>query len=378
MSPLTTSDASAARLPASRGIAVAILVVTAALPPPVSADRGVEPKETPPVVTVRGASGSPWSFVYEVASQRLGCYESTSRGLERRGVRRITWDLMLEVLDPRLADRKLSVTDVRKLVERQEGPRADESPDEKGPVAISAVRVRQTEPWVFLYDVASERLAGYRAGKEGLELRAVRQVTWDLRVEELVPAGGPLPPVDVRRHLARLAGGEAPEAGPVRLATTRNQAGDPCAFLYDPAGERLAAYTVCSRGLELKGVRQITWDRRLPPARIIGRRPYPVAWVRNQVEGEAPPKEDSPAGSEPLTLSASQSPGEDPILTIHDRSSSRLLEYSTRNRGIELTAIRDLAGDLEEAPESRQQSRQESARGGAGTEGTRRGDGERD
>jgi hypothetical protein len=351
MSPHASSDTSATRFPGSRGIAVAILIVTAALPSPASADRAVEPTETPPVVTVRGPSGSPWSFVYDVGSQRLGGYESTSRGLERRGIRRITWDLLLDSLPPWLADRKLSVTEVRKLLEERKGPETDEPASEKGPVALSAVRVRQSEPWVFLYDVASERLAGYRAGREGLELRSVRQVTWDLRLEELIPHGHPLPPAEVRRHLESLTV-EASEAGPVRLATTTNNAGDPCVFLYDPEGERLAAYTVRNRGLQLKGVRRITWDRKLPPGRITGTRPWPVAWVREQVEGKAPPRGGSSATPGPLTLSASQNPSEDPILTIHDRNSGRLIEYRTRNRGIELAAIRNIAGDLEEVDEA--------------------------
>jgi len=54
-------------------------------------------------------------------------------------------------------------------------------------VAIATSQGTGPEPWCFLYDVASQRLAVYSCKNAGLELKGVRQITWDLQIPELPP-----------------------------------------------------------------------------------------------------------------------------------------------------------------------------------------------
>ena len=68
------------------------------------------------------------------------------------------------------------------------GPRADAqaaaSPVEK--VALATIQGPANQPWVYLYDVDSQRLAAYQTGNGCIELRGVRQVTYDLKLVELL------------------------------------------------------------------------------------------------------------------------------------------------------------------------------------------------
>ena len=189
MSPCTSIGAAPTRGPVTRsGTTVAILIVTLALSSPAFADRAVEPTETPPVVTVRGASGNPWAFVYDVASQRLGCYESRPQGLERRGVRRITWDRRLPGTAAIIA-RGPSVADVRNHVE-QSGSTEGKAPPAAGGLTLATSRSPSLDPLVLVHDRNSRHLLRYTVGRRGIELRAVRDITGDLQEAEIAaPAG---------------------------------------------------------------------------------------------------------------------------------------------------------------------------------------------
>ena len=57
-----------------------------------------------------------------------------------------------------------------------------------GSVAIATSQGTGPEPWLFLYDVGSQRLAVYTCKNQGLELKGVRQITWDLQIPDLPPA----------------------------------------------------------------------------------------------------------------------------------------------------------------------------------------------
>lgn len=56
-----------------------------------------------------------------------------------------------------------------------------------GTVAIATSQGTGPEPWCFVYDVSSQRLAVYSCKNQGLELKGVRQVTWDIQIPELPP-----------------------------------------------------------------------------------------------------------------------------------------------------------------------------------------------
>jgi hypothetical protein len=57
-----------------------------------------------------------------------------------------------------------------------------------GSVALAAVMGNTAEPWVFIYDVQTQHLASYKNSNQGLVLKGVRQITWDLKIEDLAPA----------------------------------------------------------------------------------------------------------------------------------------------------------------------------------------------
>lgn len=74
-------------------------------------------------------------------------------------------------------------------------------------VAIAAVQGTTNEPWVFLYDVSTQRLACYKNANQGLDFKGLRQLTWDLRLEELDPgwaAKGRIPVSQVRKALEKM------------------------------------------------------------------------------------------------------------------------------------------------------------------------------
>jgi hypothetical protein len=161
---------------------------------------------------------------------------------------------------------------------------AASTPAEK--VAMATAKGSSGEPWVLVYDVVSQRLAAYRSGSQGLELRGIRQVTWDLELEELPPRllGTPLRVKDVRalvekgraRAAAATEAGAAETRGPVILAASQGTSGEPSVYLYDLGSQRVASYRARLQGLELTGVRQLTWDLKLVdhvpsgrPARVL-------------------------------------------------------------------------------------------------------------
>ncbi len=76
-----------------------------------------------------------------------------------------------------------------------------------GSVAIAAVH----EPWIFVYDVVNQRLACYKNSNQGIEFKGLRQLTWDLRLEELPPAWaskGKITVSEVRKQLEKVGGGK--------------------------------------------------------------------------------------------------------------------------------------------------------------------------
>lgn len=98
---------SAARRPVSRtGLVVSGVVscvastVSFAL---AQAQTGVAPTDEPVAVATRGAGQEPWVVIYDPPSRRIVFERLGPQGIERRGARLIGWDLVLEELNPRLA-----------------------------------------------------------------------------------------------------------------------------------------------------------------------------------------------------------------------------------------------------------------------------------
>lgn len=85
-----------------------------------------------------------------------------------------------------------------------------------GSVAIAAVQGTANEPWVFVYDVGSQRLACYKNSNQGLEFKGLRQITWDLRLEELTSAWaskGKIPVPEVRKAVEKSGAAKEKEQG---------------------------------------------------------------------------------------------------------------------------------------------------------------------
>ncbi len=64
-------------------------------------------------------ANNPIVFVFDVGTQHLAVYKASNRGLKLTGVRQITWDLKLEELNPALAGQGVSVSQVKKALEKQ-------------------------------------------------------------------------------------------------------------------------------------------------------------------------------------------------------------------------------------------------------------------
>jgi hypothetical protein len=64
-----------------------------------------------------------------------------------------------------------------------------------GQVAIATVQGTSNDPWCYVYDVGSQRLAVYTTKNQGVELKGVRNITYDLKLEELNVVGGRSPTV---------------------------------------------------------------------------------------------------------------------------------------------------------------------------------------
>jgi hypothetical protein len=72
-------------------------------------------------------------------------------------------------------------------------------------VAIATSQDTSNSPVAFIYEVGTQRLAAYKVGNRGIELKGLRQITWDLRLEELNPAlaSRAVKVQDIRRELEK-------------------------------------------------------------------------------------------------------------------------------------------------------------------------------
>lgn len=79
--------------------------------------------------------------------------------------------------------------------------------------------------------------------------------------------------------------GAAVPTGTVAMAAVQNSSQDANVYIYDVASQRLALYAARNRGIELKGLRQITWDLQLVelPGTLVNR-PLPVSAIRKELE----------------------------------------------------------------------------------------------
>ena len=70
-------------------------------------------------------------------------------------------------------------------------------------VALASVSGPNLEPWVYVYDVPTQRLACYSTRASGIELEGVRKISADLQLEELPRAllGRRLSVEEVQRFL---------------------------------------------------------------------------------------------------------------------------------------------------------------------------------
>jgi hypothetical protein len=75
-----------------------------------------------------------------------------------------------------------------------------------GQVAIATVQGSGNEPWCYVYDVATKRLACYAARNQGLELKGMRNIQWDLQIEDLPPelANRRVPVVQIKKEVEKL------------------------------------------------------------------------------------------------------------------------------------------------------------------------------
>ncbi|MBI4605955.1 MAG: hypothetical protein HY721_28660 [Planctomycetes bacterium] len=67
-----------------------------------------------------------------------------------------------------------------------------------------------SEAVVYVYDVPTRKLGCYTTKGQGIELKGMRDVTWDFKLQELLPANANkrLTVKQVREELAKLEGGE--------------------------------------------------------------------------------------------------------------------------------------------------------------------------
>lgn len=82
-------------------------------------------------------------------------------------------DILLRVADRVTSSLRLSTVQAQ----------AAAQPVEK--VAIATAQGPGNQPWCFVYNVESERLTAYEAGREGLELQGARHLTYDFKIVEL-------------------------------------------------------------------------------------------------------------------------------------------------------------------------------------------------
>ena len=79
-----------------------------------------------------------------------------------------------------------------------------------GSVAIATVQGTSQDPWCYIYDIGTQRLAVYKVQNQGIELKGVRQITWDMKLEELNPklAAQRLPVSVIKAELEKAASGK--------------------------------------------------------------------------------------------------------------------------------------------------------------------------
>ncbi|MGQ9592379.1 MAG: hypothetical protein ACUVYA_19035 [Planctomycetota bacterium] len=233
---------------------------------PSPAQSAATPTDRLAAVSLEGPGGEVWTVLYDVASSRLAAYRSKGQGLELRGARDLTWDLQLEEFDSgKLSARtSVSVADVRQAVQRarryaERGSGAEKTsgarkraPSEKKPAS-------EKTP-------VPEKTAASETEAEGC--RAERKEAPEATRE---PSAG-----------APAAGGEngrGPQ-GPAILTGARGPGGELWVSVYDLGLEKLASYRVLARGIELAGVRRVTWDLRLVEFGAAGDRSPSVGEVR--------------------------------------------------------------------------------------------------
>lgn len=87
--------------------------------PPAHGQAAAGTQTSVALATVQGTSNDPWVYIYDVTSQRLGCYKTGNTGIEFKGLRQLTWDLKLEELNPKLATTgKVPVATIRKELDK--------------------------------------------------------------------------------------------------------------------------------------------------------------------------------------------------------------------------------------------------------------------
>jgi hypothetical protein len=64
-------------------------------------------------------------------------------------------------------------------------------------MAAGSTTTGQTE--VYVFDVQQQKLAAYRTDGTGIGFRGVRQITWDLKPEEITPKGARLTVAQMKR-----------------------------------------------------------------------------------------------------------------------------------------------------------------------------------
>ena len=73
------------------------------------------------IAAVQGSANEPWVYVYDVATQHLAVYTTKNQGIELKGSRQISWDLKVPDLPAALANRRASVTEIKRALEKDSG-----------------------------------------------------------------------------------------------------------------------------------------------------------------------------------------------------------------------------------------------------------------
>jgi hypothetical protein len=319
---------------------------------------GVAPSSEATSAAARGNGREPWLIAYDAPSRRLIFERAGTKGIERGGVRHVAWDLAIEELNPKLAESgRVPVTAIRAIIEKSRPPAFPAGgPEPGGKAALASTQGTGGEPWAFLFDATTDRLAAYRGGEAGIEIKGVRQITWDLMIEELDPRGTKAPTlIEVRQAMERQGRKPEVQGSPDRprevlLAAARGTSGDPWAILYDVSTRRLAAYRGTNRGIDLEGLREVRWDLRLDsldPALVA--RKLRVAEARALVEKKASVGPEAAKEAEPgiIRLAVTQATADEPAVFLHATASHKIVTYRVSSQGLELRGVRSISGDID-------------------------------